>query len=71
MAVLINRVRKGKGTTIGEEQCGFRIWRGCADQIFVVRQLSEIFLTKGRERTLLLWTWKRHTVGWTGELYGK
>ena len=47
--VLINRVVKGTEAAIGEEQCGFRKGRGCVDQIFVVRQLCEKFLGKGRD----------------------
>ena len=47
--VLINRVKKGTEAVIGEEQCGFRKGRGCVDQIFVVGQLCEKFVTKGRE----------------------
>ena len=49
MVVLINRLRKGTEAAIGKEQCGFRKGRGCVDQIFVVRQLREKFLAKGRE----------------------
>ena len=33
---------------IGEEQCGFRSGRGCADQVFVMRQLAERFVSKGK-----------------------
>ena len=44
--VLINRVRKRTEPAIGEEQCLFRMWRGCIDQIFVVRQLCEKFPAK-------------------------
>ena len=47
--VLINRVRKGTETAIGEEQGGFRKGRGCVDQIFVLRQMCEKFLAKGKE----------------------
>uniref|UniRef100_A0A8C8DHP6 ribonuclease H n=1 Tax=Oryzias sinensis TaxID=183150 RepID=A0A8C8DHP6_9TELE len=47
--VLINRVVEGTECMIGEEQCGFRRGRGCVDQVFVVRQVCEKFLAKGRE----------------------
>uniref|UniRef100_A0A3P9JF00 ribonuclease H n=1 Tax=Oryzias latipes TaxID=8090 RepID=A0A3P9JF00_ORYLA len=47
--VLINRVVEGTEGMIGEEQCGFRRGRGCVDQVFVVRQVCEKFLAKGRE----------------------
>ena len=47
--VLIDRVREGTEAFIGEEQCGFREGRGCVDQIFVVRQICEKFLAKGRK----------------------
>ena len=33
---------------IGEEQCGFRTGRGCMDQVFVLKQLSERFVSKGK-----------------------
>ena len=47
--ILINRVRKGTEVALGEEQGGFRKGRGCVDQIFVVRQLCEKFLAKGKD----------------------
>uniref|UniRef100_A0A3P9JM39 ribonuclease H n=1 Tax=Oryzias latipes TaxID=8090 RepID=A0A3P9JM39_ORYLA len=47
--VLINRVVEGTECMIGEEQCGFRRGRGCVDQVFVVRQVCEKFLAKGRK----------------------
>ena len=31
------------------EQCGFRSGRRCVDQLFVVRQLCEKFLAKGKD----------------------
>ena len=34
---------------LGEEQSGFRCDRGCVDQLFVVRQLCEKFLTEGKD----------------------
>ena len=39
--VLIKRVRAGTECAIGEEQCGFRQGRGCMEQVFAVRQVSE------------------------------
>ena len=33
--VLIQRVRAGTECAIGEEQCGFRLGRGCMDQLSV------------------------------------
>ena len=47
--VLIERIRKGTEEVIGEEQCGFRRGRGCVDQVFVVRQICEKFLEKGKD----------------------
>ena len=29
-----------------EEQCGFRSGRGCADQVFAMKQMSEKFVDK-------------------------
>ena len=46
--VLIEKVRSITEGLIGEEQCGFRRGRGCVDQIFTMRQLSEKFVSKGK-----------------------
>ena len=46
--VLIERVRLETEHMIGEEQCGFRSGRGCVDQVFVMRQLAERFVSKGK-----------------------
>ena len=47
--ILINRVREGTEGVIGEEQGGFRRGRGCVDQVFVVRQVCEKYLAKGKD----------------------
>ena len=49
LLVLVNRVRKVTEAETGEKQCGFEKRRRCVDQIFVVRQLCEKFLAKGKE----------------------
>ena len=46
--VLIEKVRKITEGLIGEEQCGFRMGRGCVDQVFVIQQMSEKCITKGK-----------------------
>ena len=46
--LLIERVRGMTEGLIGEEQCGFRSGRGCVDQIFAVKQLSEKFVSKSK-----------------------
>ena len=46
--VLIKRVRAGTECAIGEEQCGFRQFRGCVDQVFAVRQVCEKYLANGK-----------------------
>merc|ERR1712121_507428 len=46
--ILIDRVVENSEGQIGEEQSGFRKGRSCADQIFVLRQLSEKLLEKKR-----------------------
>ena len=33
---------------IGEEQCGFRSGKGCLDQVFVIKQMSEKFVDKSK-----------------------
>ena len=38
--ILIERVRDMTEGMIGEEQCGFRMGRGCVDQVFTLKQLS-------------------------------
>ena len=47
--VLIERIRCGTESMVGEEQSGFRRGRGCMDQVFVVRQVCEKYLRKGKE----------------------
>ncbi|XP_076031869.1 uncharacterized protein LOC143019772 [Oratosquilla oratoria] len=47
--ILIERIRRGTEGVIGEEQCGFRTGRGCVDQIFVVRQICEKAIGKGKD----------------------
>ena len=45
----IIRVRKLTDGAMEEEQSGFREGRGCADQIFTVRCLSEKYLEKHKD----------------------
>ena len=46
--VLIERIRSLTEGMIGEEQCGFRSGRGCVDQVFVMKQMSEKFVDKSK-----------------------
>ena len=47
--VLINRIRDKTENVIAEVQGGFRRGRGCTDQIFIVRQICEKYLGKGKD----------------------
>jgi len=47
--VLIKRIVDYTDSAIGEEQCGFRSCRGCTDHIFVVRQVCDKYLAKGKD----------------------
>ena len=47
--VLINRIRDKTEMVISEVQGGFRRGRGCTDQVFVVRQICEKYLAKGKD----------------------
>ena len=47
--VLINRIRNKTENVIVEVQGGFRRGRGCINQIFVVRQICEKYLGKGKD----------------------
>ena len=47
--VLIERVRRGTDCIVGEEQCGFRAGRSCVDQLFVVKELCEKYIQKGKD----------------------
>ncbi|MEL7302024.1 MAG: reverse transcriptase family protein, partial [Pseudomonadota bacterium] len=47
--ILIERVRGMTEGMIGEEQCGFRMGRGCVDQVFSLKQLSEKYIGKGKD----------------------
>ena len=46
--ILIKRIRAKAESVLREEQCGFSSGRSCVDQIFVVRQLWEKHVSKGR-----------------------
>ena len=60
--VLIKRVRAGTECPIGEEQCGFRHGRGCLDQVFTVRRVSEKYLANGIDLFWHIWIWIRHKI---------
>ena len=47
--MLIKRVRAGTECAIGEEKCGFRLGRGCIDQVFAVKQVCEEYLVNGKD----------------------
>ena len=47
--VLINRIRDKTENVITEVQGGFRRGRGCTDQIFILRQICEKYLGKGKD----------------------
>ena len=47
--ILINRIRDKTENVIAEVQGGFRRGRGCTDQIFIVRQICEKYLGKGKD----------------------
>ncbi|MBJ5510277.1 hypothetical protein JGG51_24135, partial [Salmonella enterica subsp. enterica serovar Meleagridis] len=42
-SVLSKKIQRLVESQLGEEQCGFRGSRGCQDNIFILRQLSEKF----------------------------
>ena len=46
--ILINRIRDKTEQMISEVQGGFRRGRGCMDQVFIVRQICEKYLAKGK-----------------------
>ena len=47
--VLIDRITDKTENVIAEVQSGFRRGRGCTDQIFIVRQICEKYLGKGKD----------------------
>ena len=46
--ILIEKVHSLTERLTGEEQCGFRPGRGCVDQVFVKKQMSEKFVDKNK-----------------------
>ena len=48
-AIIDRRVRAIVETTLDESQCGFRPMRGCQDQIFCLRQISEKCYERNRD----------------------
>ena len=47
--ILINRISDKTENVIAEVQSGFRRGRGCTDQVFIVRQICEKYLGKGKD----------------------
>ena len=47
--VLIERVKQVTEMRIGEEQGGFRVGRGCVDQVFTLRLIEEKFREKKKD----------------------
>ena len=47
--VLINRIRDKTENVIAEVQGGFRRGRGCTDQISIVRQVCDKYLSKSKD----------------------
>ena len=47
--IIIQRIIKVTEGLIGEEQCSFRQGRGCIDQVFSLRQMSEKACEKGKQ----------------------
>ena len=45
----VNRIRDKTENVIAEVQGSFRKGRGCSDQIFIVRQICEKYLGKGKD----------------------
>ena len=50
--ILIKRIINGTEGIICEEQSGLKRERSCVDQMFAVRQVYEMFLTKGKKKYL-------------------
>ena len=47
--ISINKIRDKTENVIAEEQSGFKRGGGCRDQIFIVRQICEKYLGKGKD----------------------
>ena len=47
--ILINKIRDKTENVIVKVQSGFRRGKGCTDQIFVVRQICEKYLARGKD----------------------
>ena len=60
--ILINRIRDKTENVVAEVQSGFRRGRGCTDQIFVVRQICEKYLRKGKDVYLHFWIWRKRMI---------
>ena len=49
VGILVDRVRRMTGDLIDDEQGGLRVGKGCVDQIFTLKQISE----KTREKNIV------------------
>ena len=57
--VLINRIGDKTENVIAEVQSGFRRGRGCTDQMFIVRQICEKYLGKGKDVYFVFLDWEK------------
>ena len=46
--ILIEKIHSLTEGLIREEQCGFKSGRGCVDQVFVMKQMTEKFADKNK-----------------------
>ena len=56
---------------IGEEQCGFRSGRGCVDQVFVMKQMSEKFCGKNKSLFVAYMDLEKRMIGLIGMQCGE
>ena len=62
VSYLINRIRDKTENVIAEVQGSFRRGRGCTEQIFIVRQICEKYLGKGKDVYFAFLIWRKRMI---------
>ena len=60
--MLENRIRGL--VTIGNMQFGFMSGKGTTHALFIFRRMQEEFVEERKSYVCVLWTWKRHLIGY-------
>ena len=69
--VLVRRMKELTSKGMDEEHGGFREGRGCVDQVFILRLITEKLREKNKIAMYVFWIWKKHMIELTSSFYFK